>query len=222
MAKQGIIGWAKSNTNTIMEVGKSVWGIIQTNISVIVSFTGEILSLILSGGQACVEFILNMVCSRTSIWKILILYSTDCVFHCFVLLAGFKWYKVRSTPDRHLLWILLGEQTRRCIGKLYFRSSTVHVQMLHFHGTFYLARPYSFRCKSRIPAICPGCYTSRSSIPWKLLVCSSSFPWDVVGTGQILFRSAVIPLDVLRPTVLWTGNLRRDEGVSGWRVLENV
>ncbi|KAL5283780.1 TMEM245 family protein [Megaselia abdita] len=71
VAKQGIIGWAKSNTNTIMEVGKSVWGIIQTNISVIVSFTGEILSLILSGGQACVEFVLNMIVFFTALFYLL-------------------------------------------------------------------------------------------------------------------------------------------------------
>lgn len=61
VAKQGIIGWAKSNTQTIMEVAESLWHIIRTNISMIMTFTGDILSLILSGGQACVEFILDMV-----------------------------------------------------------------------------------------------------------------------------------------------------------------
>ena len=62
MAKQGIIGWAQSNTQTILEVAESLWHIIRTNISMIMGFTGEIISLILSGGQACVEFILDMVC----------------------------------------------------------------------------------------------------------------------------------------------------------------
>lgn len=61
VAKQGIIGWAKSNTQTIMEVAESLWHIIRTNLSMIMTFTGEILSLVLSGGQACVEFILDMV-----------------------------------------------------------------------------------------------------------------------------------------------------------------
>lgn len=61
MAKQGIIGWAQSNTQTILEVAESLWHIIRTNLSIIVSFTGDILSLVLSGGQACIEFILDMV-----------------------------------------------------------------------------------------------------------------------------------------------------------------
>ena len=61
VAKQGIIGWAKQNTQTIMEVAESLWHIIRTNLSMIMSFTGEILSLVLSGGQACMQFILDMV-----------------------------------------------------------------------------------------------------------------------------------------------------------------
>lgn len=64
MAKQGIIGWAQSNTQTILEVAESLWHIIRTNLSVIMGVAGEILSLLLSGGQACIEFILDMV--RTS------------------------------------------------------------------------------------------------------------------------------------------------------------
>lgn len=61
MAKQGIIGWAQSNTQTILEVAESLWHIIRTNLSMIMGVTGEILSLVLSGGQACIEFILDMV-----------------------------------------------------------------------------------------------------------------------------------------------------------------
>lgn len=61
VAKQGIIGWAKSNTQTILEVAESLWHIIRTNLSMIMTFAGDILSLVLSGGQACVEFILDMV-----------------------------------------------------------------------------------------------------------------------------------------------------------------
>lgn len=63
MAKQGLLGWAKSNANTILEVAESVWHIIRANISMIMSFTGEIFSLVLSGGQAFVEFFLDMVIS---------------------------------------------------------------------------------------------------------------------------------------------------------------
>lgn len=61
VAKQGIIGWAQSNTQTILEVAESLWHIIRTNLSMIMGVTGEILSLVLSGGQACIEFILDMV-----------------------------------------------------------------------------------------------------------------------------------------------------------------
>ncbi|XP_073815819.1 transmembrane protein 245 isoform X3 [Musca autumnalis] len=71
VAKQGIIGWAKSNTQTIMEVAESLWHIIRTNLSMIMSFTGEILSLVLSGGQACVEFILDMIVFFTALFYLL-------------------------------------------------------------------------------------------------------------------------------------------------------
>ncbi|XP_012161452.1 transmembrane protein 245 isoform X3 [Ceratitis capitata] len=71
VAKQGIIGWAKSNTQTILEVAESLWHIIRTNLSMIMSFTGEILSLLLSGGQACVEFILDMIVFFTALFYLL-------------------------------------------------------------------------------------------------------------------------------------------------------
>ncbi|TMW50974.1 hypothetical protein DOY81_003975 [Sarcophaga bullata] len=71
VAKQGIIGWAKSNTQTIMEVAESLWHIIRTNLSMIMTFTGDILSLILSGGQACVEFILDMIVFFTALFYLL-------------------------------------------------------------------------------------------------------------------------------------------------------
>lgn len=64
MAKQGIIGWAQSNTQTILEVAESLWHIIHTNLSMIMGVAGEILSLLLSGGQACIEFILDMVMNQ--------------------------------------------------------------------------------------------------------------------------------------------------------------
>ncbi|XP_001996016.2 transmembrane protein 245 isoform X2 [Drosophila grimshawi] len=71
VAKQGIIGWAQSNTQTILEVAESLWHIIRTNISVIMGVTGEILSLLLSGGQACIEFILDMIVFFTALFYLL-------------------------------------------------------------------------------------------------------------------------------------------------------
>ncbi|XP_054747337.1 transmembrane protein 245 isoform X5 [Anastrepha obliqua] len=71
VAKQGIIGWAKSNTQTILEVAESLWHIIRTNLSMIMTFTGEILSLLMSGGQACVEFILDMIVFFTALFYLL-------------------------------------------------------------------------------------------------------------------------------------------------------
>ncbi|XP_067618011.1 transmembrane protein 245 isoform X3 [Eurosta solidaginis] len=71
VAKQGIIGWAKSNTQTILEVADSLWHIIRTNLSMIMTFTGQILSLLLSGGQACVEFILDMIVFFTALFYLL-------------------------------------------------------------------------------------------------------------------------------------------------------
>ncbi|XP_037946040.1 transmembrane protein 245-like isoform X4 [Teleopsis dalmanni] len=71
VAKQGIIGWAQSNTQTILEVAESLWHIIRTNLSMIMSFTGDILSLLLSGGQACIEFILDMIVFFTALFYLL-------------------------------------------------------------------------------------------------------------------------------------------------------
>ncbi|XP_062123979.1 transmembrane protein 245 isoform X2 [Drosophila sulfurigaster albostrigata] len=71
VAKQGIIGWAQSNTQTILEVAESLWHIIRTNISVIMGVAGEILSLLLSGGQACIEFILDMIVFFTALFYLL-------------------------------------------------------------------------------------------------------------------------------------------------------
>ncbi|XP_023163764.2 transmembrane protein 245 isoform X2 [Drosophila hydei] len=71
VAKQGIIGWAQSNTQTILEVAESLWHIIRTNLSMIMGVTGEILSLLLSGGQACIEFILDMIVFFTALFYLL-------------------------------------------------------------------------------------------------------------------------------------------------------
>ncbi|XP_023036303.1 transmembrane protein 245 isoform X4 [Drosophila willistoni] len=71
VAKQGIIGWAQSNTQTILEVAESLWHIIRTNLSMIMGVTGDILSLLLSGGQACVEFILDMIVFFTALFYLL-------------------------------------------------------------------------------------------------------------------------------------------------------
>ncbi|XP_034485570.1 transmembrane protein 245 isoform X2 [Drosophila innubila] len=71
VAKQGIIGWAQSNTQTILEVAESLWHIIRTNLSVIMGVAGEILSLLLSGGQACIEFILDMIVFFTALFYLL-------------------------------------------------------------------------------------------------------------------------------------------------------
>nr|XP_036672619.1 transmembrane protein 245-like isoform X2 [Drosophila suzukii] len=71
VAKQGIIGWAQSNTQTILEVAESLWHIIRTNLSMIMGVTGEVLSLVLSGGQACIEFILDMIVFFTALFYLL-------------------------------------------------------------------------------------------------------------------------------------------------------
>lgn len=76
VAKQGIIGWAQSNTQTILEVAESLWHIIHTNLSMIMGVAGEILSLLLSGGQACIEFILDMVMNQYIYIYIIFLYSS--------------------------------------------------------------------------------------------------------------------------------------------------
>lgn len=61
VAQQGLIGWVKTNIGTLMELMDSVWLIVKTNLNILTSFVGTLLSMFLGGGQAVITFLVNAV-----------------------------------------------------------------------------------------------------------------------------------------------------------------
>lgn len=60
-AQLGLIGWVKTNIGVLLEVTDSLWLIIKTNLNILTSFIGTLLSLFLGGGQAVITFLVNSV-----------------------------------------------------------------------------------------------------------------------------------------------------------------
>lgn len=60
-AQQGLIGWVKINIGVLLEVTDSIWLIVKTNLNILTSFIGTLLSLFLGGGQAVITFLVNSV-----------------------------------------------------------------------------------------------------------------------------------------------------------------
>lgn len=61
VAQQGIISLIKTNIGTLLEVIDSIWLIVKQNLNILTSITGTLSSIILGGGSAVVEFLLNTV-----------------------------------------------------------------------------------------------------------------------------------------------------------------
>lgn len=57
----GIIDFGKQNVGMLMSLLESVWGIIIGNISLLIGSFSTCLSIVLGGGTAVLNFILNMV-----------------------------------------------------------------------------------------------------------------------------------------------------------------
>lgn len=60
-AQLGLIGWLKTNIGVLLEVTDSIWLIVKTNLNILTSFIGTLLSLFLGGGQAVITFLVNSV-----------------------------------------------------------------------------------------------------------------------------------------------------------------
>lgn len=69
--KAGIIEWAKSNLGMIMEVGDSVWLIVRTNLTLLLSAIGTLFSVILGGGHAVLKFLFNSIIFFTCLYYLL-------------------------------------------------------------------------------------------------------------------------------------------------------
>lgn len=58
----GLLEFAKQNIGTLMSLLESIWNILKGNISLILGSFSTFLSVILGGGTAVLNFILNGVC----------------------------------------------------------------------------------------------------------------------------------------------------------------
>lgn len=61
MAQQGVISLIRTNIGTLLEVIDSVWLIVKQNLNILTSITGTLSSIIMGGGSAVIEFLLNTV-----------------------------------------------------------------------------------------------------------------------------------------------------------------
>ncbi|XP_037025969.1 transmembrane protein 245 isoform X3 [Bradysia coprophila] len=71
VAQQGLIGWVKINIGTLMELMDSVWLIVKTNLNILTSFVGTLLSMFLGGGQAVITFLVNAIIFLTALFYLL-------------------------------------------------------------------------------------------------------------------------------------------------------
>lgn len=67
----GLIDFAKQNVGTLMSLLESVWSIVISNISLIVGSFSTCLSIVLGGGTAVLNFIVNMIVFLTTLFYLL-------------------------------------------------------------------------------------------------------------------------------------------------------
>lgn len=214
VAKQGIIGWAQSNTQTILEVAESLWHIIHTNLSMIMGVAGEILSLLLSGGQACIEFILDMVMTQYIFHSIFLDSSlvpfSDRFLYCTLLFTLEQSGQICSAADNQTHGLLsVGQQDCGCLGEFHYGSARLDVQVFHIYRTLHVAGAHSVWSTHCILAVGLGCPVGCSSVPRQLLVCSSRLSGTVAGAGSLLCWGNTIPTAILCALVIWDSNLCR-------------
>lgn len=76
----GIMDFAKQNIGTLMSLLESIWSILIGNISLILGSCSTFLSVILGGGTAVLNFLLNVV--------------SKCILYTFFHLIFFPWFQV--------------------------------------------------------------------------------------------------------------------------------
>lgn len=58
---KGLTEFVKQNIGTFMSVLESVWSILKGNFSIVIGSFSALISIVLGGGTAVLNFILNMV-----------------------------------------------------------------------------------------------------------------------------------------------------------------
>lgn len=71
VTKAGLIGWVKSNVGTLMEVSESLWLVLRTNLSLLLSAVGTLFSVVLGGGHAVIKFLFHTIIFFTTLYYLL-------------------------------------------------------------------------------------------------------------------------------------------------------
>ncbi|CAG9764914.1 unnamed protein product [Ceutorhynchus assimilis] len=67
----GLVEFAKQNVGMLMSVSESLWGLVISNLSLVVGSLSTCLSIVLGGGTAVLNFILNLIVFLTTLFYLL-------------------------------------------------------------------------------------------------------------------------------------------------------
>lgn len=88
LTKAGLIGWVKSNVGTLLEVADSLWILLRTNLSLLISAFGTLFGVLLGGGHAVLKFLFNSVSVDFLLHIKLLIIFFDCRLYslrpCFI------------------------------------------------------------------------------------------------------------------------------------------
>ncbi|XP_058467349.1 transmembrane protein 245 [Malaya genurostris] len=71
ITKAGIMGFVKSNIGMLLEVSDSLWMLLRTNVTLLVSAIGTLVSVILGGGHAVLKFLFHTIIFFTTLFYLL-------------------------------------------------------------------------------------------------------------------------------------------------------
>ncbi|XP_021711693.1 transmembrane protein 245 isoform X4 [Aedes aegypti] len=71
ITKAGIIGFVKSNIGMLLEVADSLWILLRTNLTLLASAIGTLVSVILGGGHAVLKFLFHTIIFFTTLYYLL-------------------------------------------------------------------------------------------------------------------------------------------------------
>uniref|UniRef100_U5EIK1 Putative conserved plasma membrane protein n=1 Tax=Corethrella appendiculata TaxID=1370023 RepID=U5EIK1_9DIPT len=71
ITKAGIIGWIKTNFGMLIEVADSLWMLLRTNLSLLLSAFGTLFSVVLGGGHAVIKFLFHTIIFFTTLFYLL-------------------------------------------------------------------------------------------------------------------------------------------------------
>ncbi|XP_065088791.1 transmembrane protein 245 isoform X2 [Ochlerotatus camptorhynchus] len=71
ITKAGIIGFVKSNIGMLLEVADSLWILLRTNLTLLASAIGTLVSVILGGGHAVLKFLFHTIIFFTTLFYLL-------------------------------------------------------------------------------------------------------------------------------------------------------